>query len=127
MDGFVKLILPLYKPVIDAESTLDNVGKISEKLGIPYVSTIISIFQNGSDIKEALSEEKYSFGTAKTVIASIADVMGWDNVTDLSDIIDDVSDKKDLVQEELDREKLIREAEEAKTQKAEENSAENEK
>ncbi len=99
MDGFVKLILPLYKPVIDAESTLDNVSKISDKLGIPYVSTI----------------------------ASIADVMGWDNVTDLSDIIDDVSDKKDLVQEELDREKLIREAEEAKTQKTEENSTENEK
>ncbi len=100
VDGFVKLILPMYKPVISAEGTLENIGKISDKLGIPFVSAAVSVHSTILDLRDDTAANGFSIDSARTIVASIADVMGWEKITEVSDFIDDVQDKKDLVEEE---------------------------
>lgn len=42
--GLVKLILPILKPEIKSDETLENIGSVADALGIPGISTVINVY-----------------------------------------------------------------------------------
>ena len=90
----VDLLLPVMKPDLRSDASLENVGKIADALEIPGVSEIIDIYIAGRDIKNTLEEDEFGLSEKATVIGDIADIMGYDRVSDIAGLVGDIKSIK---------------------------------
>ena len=98
--NLVKLVLPVLKPKVKSDATLDNIGMIADALGIPYVSTIISTYESGKDIKSTVEEGELNISSVATVISDLASILGMDTVASVAGLVDDVNSVKAALDEE---------------------------
>ncbi len=98
--NLVKLVLPVLKPKLKSDAALDNIGMIADALGIPYVSTIISTYESGKDIKTTIEEGELNVSSIATVISDLASILGMDTVASVAGLVDDVNSVKDALDEE---------------------------
>ncbi|MBQ1306897.1 MAG: hypothetical protein II004_04800 [Erysipelotrichaceae bacterium] len=98
--NLVKLVLPVLKPKLKSDAALDNIGMIADALGIPYVSTIISTYESGKDIKSTIEEGELNVSSIATVISDLASILGMDTVASVAGLVDDVNSVKDALDEE---------------------------
>lgn len=96
----VKLVLPVFKPEIDAENTAEFIGRVTDALGIPVVSTVIEVVLNGKEIKETLSSKDIDVSDISTVVGNIASIFGIDAVEDVSKLINGIDTAKDVIKTE---------------------------
>lgn len=99
-DNLVKLVVPILKPEIKSDATLDNIGMVADALGIPYVSTIISTYESGKDIKSTIEEGELNVSSVATVISDLASILGFDTVASVAGLVDDVNSVKAALDEE---------------------------
>ena len=99
-DIIVKVILPILKPELSSDETLENIGSIADLLGIPAVSTILNAYVSGRDVKATLESEEIGVSETATIIADIASVLGMDTVGSVAGLVDDV----DMVKGAFDKE-----------------------
>ncbi len=86
----VRFVLPVLKPELDSDETLDNFGQIADLLGIPGISSVINVYVSGRDIKATLEEEELGVVEGATIIGDVASIMGWDQVGDIAGLVNDV-------------------------------------
>ena len=98
--NLVKLVLPVLKPKVKSDATLDNIGMIADALGIPYVSTVISAYESGRDLKSTVEEGELNISSVATVISDLASILGMDTVASVAGLVDDVNSIKDALDEE---------------------------
>ena len=96
----VKLILPILKPDIKSDESLENIGSIADALGIPGISTLINVFVSGRDIKSTLEEGELGVSGTATIIADMASILGLEKVESVAGLVDDV----DSIKAALDKE-----------------------
>ncbi|MBQ6478558.1 MAG: hypothetical protein IJI44_04225 [Erysipelotrichaceae bacterium] len=98
--NLIKLVLPVLKPKLKSDAALDNIGMIADALGISYVSTIISTYESGKDIKSTIEEGELNVSSVATVISDLASILGMDTVASVAGLVDDVNSVKDALDEE---------------------------
>ncbi|MBR2577300.1 MAG: hypothetical protein IKE38_00055, partial [Erysipelotrichaceae bacterium] len=81
--ALVKLILPVLKPDIKSDESLDNLGKIADAMGIPFISTLVNVYTSGKDIKETLEEGELGVSETAAIIGDIASILGLDKLADV--------------------------------------------
>ncbi|MBR4462626.1 MAG: hypothetical protein IKS51_08615 [Erysipelotrichaceae bacterium] len=86
----VRFVLPVLKPELDSDETLDNIGQITDLLGIPGISSVINVYVSGRDIKSTLEEGELGVVEGATIIGDVASIMGWDQVEDIAGLVNDV-------------------------------------
>ncbi|MBR5341043.1 MAG: hypothetical protein IK151_03855 [Erysipelotrichaceae bacterium] len=99
-DTLVKLILPILKPNLKSDESLDNIAQVADLLGIPGVSTIINLYVSGRDIKANLEEGELGVSQSAAIIGDIASIMGLDTVASVAGLVDDVDSIKSAFDEE---------------------------
>ncbi|MBQ6655058.1 MAG: hypothetical protein IJM79_05985 [Erysipelotrichaceae bacterium] len=99
-EAFVRFILPILKPDLKSDETLDNFGKIADLLGIPGVSTVVNVYTSGRDIKSTLEEGELGVSETATIIGDIASILGLDTVGSIAGLVGDVEGIRDAVDEE---------------------------
>ena len=92
-----KLILPLYKPDITLENSVEAIGTVADALGVPLISVITNVFLNGKDIKETIEGGDLSALDSATIIGDIASILGFDAVADVAGFVNDANDAKDNI------------------------------
>ncbi|MBR0416274.1 MAG: hypothetical protein IJI56_00500 [Firmicutes bacterium] len=93
----VDLVLPILKPDIKSDASLENVGKVADALGIPGISKVIDVFIAGRDIKTTLEEDELGIDEHATIIGDIADILGYDRVSDIAGLVGDIKNIKKAV------------------------------
>lgn len=96
----VKLILPILKPDIKSDESLENIGSIADALGIPGISTLINVFVSGRDIKSTLEEGELGVSGTATIIADMASILGLEKVESVAGLVDDVDSIKAAMDKE---------------------------
>lgn len=96
----VKLILPILKPDLKSDASLENLGKVADLLGIPGVSTVVDTFIAGRDIKANLEESELGVSEGAAIIGDIASILGFDTVASVAGLVDDVDSIKAAFDEE---------------------------
>jgi hypothetical protein len=99
-DTFVKFVLPILKPDLKSDESLENFGQIADLLGIPGVSNLISVYTSGRDIKSTLEGGELGISETATVIGDIASILGLDTVGSIAGLVGDVESIKEAVDEE---------------------------
>ena len=99
-DILVKMILPVMKPDLKSDESLENIGSIADLLGIPGVSAVISAYTSGRDIKATLEEGELGVSETATIIGDIASILGLDTVASVAGLVDDVDSIKAAVDKE---------------------------
>ena len=98
--ALVRLILPILKPELKSDETLENIGNVADALGIPGISTVINVYTNGRDIKETLQEGELGVVEKASIISSIASILGLETLASVVGLVDDV----DTIKTALDKE-----------------------
>ena len=96
----VKMILPILKPDLKSDESLENIGAIADALGIPGISTVINVYTSGRDIKSTIEEGELSISSTATVISDIASILGLDTVGSVAGLVDDIDSIKNAVSSE---------------------------
>ena len=96
----VKMILPVMKPDLKSDESLENIGAVADLLGIPGVSAVISAYTSGRDIKATLEEGELGVSETATIIGDIASILGLDMVASVAGLVDDVDSIKAAVDKE---------------------------
>lgn len=96
----VKLILPAYKPEITVDNSAEFIGRVTDALGIPGVSTVVELFLNGKEIKEALSSKDIDVSDISTVVGNIASIFGIDAVESVTELINGIDTARDVLKTE---------------------------
>jgi hypothetical protein len=99
-DILVKMILPVMKPDLKSDESLENIGSVADLLGIPGVSAVISAYTSGRDIKATLEEGELGISETATIIGDIASILGLDTVASVAGLVDDVDSIKAAVDKE---------------------------
>ena len=99
-EALVKLILPVLKPDIKSDESLDNLGKIADAMGIPFISTLVNVYTSGKDIKETLEEGELGVSETAAIIGDIASILGLDKLADVAGLVDDVDSIRKAIDEE---------------------------
>ena len=86
----IKLILPILKPDLKSEASLENIGKVCDLLGIEGVSTVISTFISGRDIKSTIEDGDLGFTGTATIISDVASILGMDTVASVAGVVGDI-------------------------------------
>lgn len=92
-----KFVLPIAKPELTSDESLENVGLVADAIGIPFVSTIINAYTSGRSIKETIEEGKeegLSFSDKTSIMASIASILGYDQLESVLNIVENADDIK---------------------------------
>lgn len=95
-----KMILPIMKPDLKSDESLENIGSIADLLGIPGVSSVINAYVSGRDIKATLEEGELGVSETATIIGDIASILGLDTVASVAGLVDDVNSIKAAVDRE---------------------------
>jgi len=90
----VKLIAPILKPNLKSDETLENIGMLSDVLGIPGISTVIDLFVTGRDIKTTLDQDELALSDKATIISDLAYILGFETVSDVVNLVNDIEDIK---------------------------------
>lgn len=98
--GLVKLILPILKPEIKSDETLENIGGIADALGVPGISKIIDVYISGRDIKATLDEGELGISEDASIISNIASILGFDTIASVTGLVEDINDIKTAVDKE---------------------------
>ena len=93
-DVMIKLILPILKPKMNSDETLENIGGVADLLGIPFVSTVLDTYIAGRDIKATLQEEQLGISETSSIISNIASILGYDTIGDVTGLVGDIEDIK---------------------------------
>lgn len=96
----VRLILPVLKPDLKSDETLDNFGQIADLLGIPGISAVINVYVSGRDIKTTLEEGELGAVEKATIIGDIASILGLDTVESIATLVVDVDSIKTSIDDE---------------------------
>lgn len=99
-DTFVKFVLPILKPDLKSDESLENFGQIADLLGIPGVSELVNIYTSGRDIKATLEGGELGVSETATIIGDIASILGLDTVGSIAGLVGDVESIKEAVDEE---------------------------
>ena len=99
-ETLVKLILPVLKPDIDSDETLDSFGQIADLLGIPGISSVINVYVSGRDIKATMEEGELGAVEKATIIGDIASILGLDTVESIAGLVVDADSIKTALDEE---------------------------
>lgn len=97
----VRLILPILKPDLKSDESLDNIGMVADALGIPGISTLINVYTSGRDIKSTIEEGELSVSSTATVIGDMASILGLDTVGSVAGLVDDVDSIKSAISSEV--------------------------
>ena len=97
----VRLILPILKPDLKSDESLDNIGMVADALGIPGISTLINVYTSGRDIKSTIEEGELSISSTATVIGDMASILGLDTVGSVAGLVDDVDSIKSAISSEV--------------------------
>ncbi len=89
-DIMIRLILPILKPDLKSDASLENIGKVCDLLGIEGVSTVISTFISGRDIKSTIEDGDLGFTGTATIISDVASILGMDTVASVAGLVGDV-------------------------------------
>ena len=89
-DALVRLVLPVLKPKLNSDESLENIGMVADALGIPGVSTLINVYVSGRDIKNTLAEGELGVSGTAAIIGDIASILGLDTVASVAGLVDDV-------------------------------------
>gem|GEM_PF-2384489 len=95
-----KLVLPVLKPKAGSDESLDNIGSIADLLGIPVISTVLSAYTSGRDIKAVLDEGDIGVSETATIIGDIASILGLDTLGSVVGLVGDVESIRDAADEE---------------------------
>jgi len=95
-----KLVLPVLKPKAGSDESLDNIGSIADLLGIPVISTVLSAYTSGRDIKAVLDEGDIGVSETATIIGDIASILGLDTLGSVVGLVGDVESIRDASDEE---------------------------
>ena len=99
--GLVKLVLPILKPNLGSDESLDNIGLVADLLGIPVIPTVIDLFVNGRDIKSTIQDsEEIGVSETAVIISDIAAILGLDTLSGVAGLVDDVDSIKAAVDNE---------------------------
>ena len=85
-----RMILPLYKPELTIDSTVEYIGMIAEAIGLPGISRIVDLYVNGKDIKDTMEMSEKGAVEKATIIADIASILGLDTVASVVNLVNDV-------------------------------------
>jgi hypothetical protein len=89
-DIMIRLILPILKPDLKSDASLENIGKVCDLLGIEGVSTVISTFISGRDIKSTIEDGDLGFTGTATIISDVASILGMDTLSSVAGLAGDV-------------------------------------
>ena len=95
-----KLVLPVLKPKAGSDESLDNIGSVADLLGIPVISTVLSAYTSGRDIKAVLDEGDIGVSETATIIGDIASILGLDTLGSVVGLVGDVESIRDAADEE---------------------------
>lgn len=98
--AIVKLILPILKPEIKSDETLENIGGVADALGIPGISTVIDLYINGRDIKETLDEGELGIKENASIISGIASILGLETIASVTGLVEDIDDIQTAINKE---------------------------
>lgn len=96
----VKLVLPILKPYLKSDESLEMLGKVAVLLGIPMVATIINIYVSGRDIKSNLEESEIGVSQTAAIIGDIASILGLDKIASVAGLVDDIDSIKSAMDKE---------------------------
>ena len=96
----VKLVLPILKPYLKSDESLEMLGKVAVLLGIPIVATIINIYVSGRDIKSNLEESEIGVSQTAAIIGDIASILGLDKIASVAGLVDDIDSIKSAMDKE---------------------------
>ena len=102
--NLVKLVLPVMKPDLHSDESLENLGKVADVLNIPFVSTLISTYTSGRDIKDTIKdadEDGLSFVDKATIVSDLASILGLDKVASVAGLVGDVDDIKSSLEAKM--------------------------
>jgi len=99
-DIMINLILPILRPDIKSDASLENIGTICDLLGIPGISTIIGAFISGRDIKSTIEEGDLGFSSSASIISNVASIMGMDTLASVSGLVGDIEAMRDAGEED---------------------------
>ena len=89
-DALIRLVLPILKPKLNSDESLENIGMVADALGIPGISALINVYVSGRDIKNTLAEGELGVSGTATVISDLASILGLDTVASVAGLVDDV-------------------------------------
>lgn len=95
----VDLVLPIYKSEINTENGLEAVGSIADALGIPFVSTVTTLINEGKNVRDTIKDKDFSVSGVNGIVSSIAEVMGFDGIGNITTMIDNagvVKEKREV-------------------------------
>ena len=93
----VRFILPIIKPELKSDASLENLGKIATLLGFPAVAAIINLYVSGRDIKSILEEKEFGFSENAALISDIASILGFDKVAGVAGLVGDIEAIRDAL------------------------------
>lgn len=96
----VNLILPILKPDIRSDASLENIGTICDLLGIPGISSVINAFISGRDIKATVEEGDLGLSGSANIISNVASIMGMDTLASVSGLVGDIEAIRDAGEED---------------------------
>ncbi len=96
----VKMILPIMKPDLGSDESLENIGAVADLLGIPGVSAVVNAYVSGRDIKATLEEGELGISGTATIIGDIASILEMDTIAGVAGLVDDVDSIKAAVDRE---------------------------
>ncbi len=93
-DIMIRLILPILKPDLKSDASLENIGLICDLLGIEGISEVISAYISGRDIKTTIEDGDLGFTGTASIISNVASIMGMDTLASVSGLVGDIDDIK---------------------------------
>ncbi|MBQ1566452.1 MAG: hypothetical protein IIZ80_01025, partial [Erysipelotrichaceae bacterium] len=99
-DIMINLILPILRPDIKSDASLENIGTICDLLGIPGISAIISAYISGRDIRSTIKEGDLGLSGSASIISNVASIMGMDTLASVSGLVGDIEAMKDAGEED---------------------------
>ena len=99
-DIMINLILPILRPDIKSDASLENIGTICDLLDIPGISAIIGAYISGRNIKSTIEEGDLGFSGSASIISNVASIMGMDTLASVSGLVGDIEAMREASEED---------------------------
>ena len=96
----INAILPALNPNWKSDESLENIGKITDLLGLPRVSDILNALIAGREIKEIIEQDEKVYSDAAVVLEDMASIFGLEKLETVASAINNLVDVKTAVSEE---------------------------
>lgn len=98
------IILPLYRPEMDVETTLDGVSLALSAVGLDWAAGIVELLAEGNNIREIIQDGDPEAEDKLSIIASACNIIGLDAgevIENLADYIEEIKHLKKKAEENL--------------------------